>query len=62
MSGSNTAHPLQLLDEDIPDALVEAVRDGQWSEPPACQRHHPFATNLRLELVPLITPNTSDWS
>lgn len=52
--------PIQLLDEDIPDALVESVRDGQWSEPPA-ENVISLRDKLRLELVPL-TPNTSDWA
>ena len=52
--------PLQLLDEDIPDELVEAVKGGQWSEPPA-EKVTALRDKLRLELVPM-TPNTSDWS
>lgn len=52
--------PLQLMDEDIPDELVEAVKDGKWSEPPA-SKVTTLRDKLRLELVPM-TPNTSDWS
>lgn len=52
--------PLQLIDEDIPDELVEAVKDGKWSEPPA-SKVTTLRDKLRLELVPM-TPNTSDWS
>lgn len=51
---------LQLMDEDIPDELVEAVKDGKWSEPPA-SKVTTLRDKLRLELVPM-TPNTSDWS
>lgn len=52
--------PLQLVDDDIPDELVEAVKDGKWSEPPA-DKVTALRDKLRLELVPM-TPNTSDWS
>lgn len=52
--------PMQLLDEDIPDELVESVRGGKWSEPPA-EKVISLRDRLRLELVPL-TPNTSDWT
>lgn len=52
--------PLQLVDDDIPDDLVEAVKDGKWSEPPA-DKVTALRDKLRLELVPM-TPNTSDWS
>ena len=52
--------PLQLVDDDIPDELVEAVKDGKWSEPPA-DEVTALRDKLRLELVPM-TPNTSDWS
>lgn len=52
--------PLQLTDEDIPDELVEAVKGGQWSEPPA-PKVTALRDKLRLELVPL-TPNTADWA
>ena len=51
--------PIQLTDEDIPEDLVEAVKDGLWSEPPA-EKVTALRDKLRLELVPL-TPNTSDW-
>lgn len=52
--------PLQLVDDDIPDDLVEAVKTGKWSEPPA-DKVTALRDKLRLELVPM-TPNTSDWS
>ena len=52
--------PLQLTDDDIPDELVEAVKGGQWSEPPA-PKVTALRDKLRLELVPL-TPNTADWA
>lgn len=52
--------PLQLVDDDIPDDLVEAVKAGKWSEPPA-DKVTALRDKLRLELVPM-TPNTSDWS
>ncbi len=51
--------PMHLTDDDIPDDLVEAVRSGLWSEPPA-EKVTALRDKLRLELVPL-TPNTSDW-
>ena len=52
--------PLQLVDDDIPDDLVEAVKTGKWCEPPA-DKVTALRDKLRLELVPM-TPNTSDWS
>lgn len=52
--------PLQLVDEDIPDELVEAVKDGKWSEPPA-SNVTALRDRLRLELAPL-TPHTSTWN
>ena len=52
--------PMHLTDEDIPDDLVEAVKSGLWSEPPA-EKVTALRDKLRLELVPL-TPNASDWA
>ncbi|MDB4656880.1 hypothetical protein OAE50_01295, partial [Candidatus Poseidoniaceae archaeon] len=51
--------PIQVESEDIPDNLIEAVRDGTWSEPPA-ESVFRLRDNLREKLVPL-SPDVNSW-
>ncbi len=51
--------PLQLSDEMIPAEMVEAVRQGGWTEPPEATVHR-----VRDELkgiLPSMTPNAATW-
>tara|TARA_B100001093_G_scaffold68951_1_gene59234 strand:- start:38670 stop:40301 length:1632 start_codon:yes stop_codon:yes gene_type:complete len=51
--------PLFIDEASLPDELVSAVAEGEWSEPPA-ENVFELRDKLRLQL-PLLTPNTSDW-
>lgn len=51
--------PIQVENEDIPDNLIEAVRDGTWSEPPA-ESVFRLRDGLREKLVPL-SPDVYSW-
>ena len=51
--------PIQVDSEDIPDNLIEAVRGGTWSEPPA-ESVFRLRDNLRDKLVPL-SPDVNSW-
>ena len=51
--------PIQVENEDIPDNLIEAVRDGTWSEPPA-ESVFRLRDGLREKLVPL-SPDVNSW-
>ena len=51
--------PIQVDSEDIPDNLIEAVRGGTWSEPPA-ESVFRLRDNLREKLVPL-SPDVNSW-
>jgi 1-acyl-sn-glycerol-3-phosphate acyltransferase len=51
--------PISLNASSIPTAMVEAVREGGWVEPPAETVH--FIRNQLQERLPVMTPNTSTW-
>jgi 1-acyl-sn-glycerol-3-phosphate acyltransferase len=51
--------PIQVESEDIPQNLIEAVRGGTWSEPPA-ESVYRLRDNLREKLVPL-SPDVNTW-
>ena len=51
--------PIQILKSDIPNELIEAVSEGNWSEPPA-ENVFNLRDRLRLEMEPL-TPNVAEW-
>ena len=51
--------PITIVKSDIPQQLVEAVKQGNWVEPPA-EQVLALREKLRPKLIEL-TPNTSDW-
>tara|TARA_B100001996_G_scaffold77778_1_gene57396 strand:- start:6710 stop:8341 length:1632 start_codon:yes stop_codon:yes gene_type:complete len=51
--------PIQVIKDDIPSDLIEAVSKGSWSEPPA-EIVFQLRDKLRLEMEPL-TPNVAEW-
>ena len=51
--------PVQLTDEMIPSAMVEAIRQGGWTEPPEATVHE-IRDQLRARL-PTMTPNSATW-
>jgi len=51
--------PIIIEKSDIPQQLVEAVKQGNWVEPPA-EQVLALREKLRPKLMEL-TPNTSDW-
>jgi hypothetical protein len=51
--------PIIIEKSDIPQQLVEAVKQGKWVEPPA-EQVLALREKLRPKLMEL-TPNTSDW-
>lgn len=53
------AEPLQLTATDVPPPLVEAVKNGNWVEPPA-DAVNSLRDRLR-DRLPLHTPDTASW-
>ena len=51
--------PVELDDEMIPSEMVDAVRQGGWTEPPEASVHR-IRDQLR-ERLPRMTPNSSSW-
>ena len=51
--------PIEIQKSDIPQQLVDAVKQGRWIEPPA-EQVLSLRDKLRPKLMEL-TPNTSDW-
>jgi len=51
--------PISIEKSDIPQQLVDAVKQGNWVEPPA-QQVIALRDKLRPQLMEM-TPNTSDW-
>ena len=51
--------PINLTDDMIPPAMVNAVRDGGWVEPPM-ETVHQIRDQLQ-DRLPDMTPNTSTW-
>lgn len=51
--------PISLSDDDVPEAMVEAVREGGWVEPPS-EVVHSIRNRLEASL-PRLTPHTSSW-
>jgi len=52
--------PIEIQKSDIPQQLVDAVKQGRWIEPPA-EQVIALRDKLRPELMQL-TPNTIDWN
>lgn len=51
--------PIRLEDDQIPEAMVNAVREGGWVEPPAETVHH--IRDQLQDRLPSMTPNTATW-
>jgi hypothetical protein len=51
--------PIELSDEMIPSEMVDAVRQGGWTEPPEASVHR--IRDQLQERLPTMTPNSSSW-
>lgn len=51
--------PIALTDDQVPEAMVAAVKEGGWIEPPADVVHQ-IRASLQ-EALPPLTPHTSTW-
>ena len=51
--------PIEIVDDMVPSAMVEAVQQGGWIEPPESTVHR--LRDALQEQLPYLTPNASTW-